>query len=140
MKKYYAVIDTNVIVSSLLRKDSIPGRIVDLTLLGRIVPLLNEEIIAEYKDVLMRNKFGFEAGEVNDLLFSIREKGIFLQRKQAEDSFPDEEDIVFYEICLSGRSTMESYLITGNLRHYPIRNYVVTPRRMLEIIEEDPGL
>ena len=32
MKRYYAVIDTNVLVSSMLKADSIPGKIIDLTL------------------------------------------------------------------------------------------------------------
>lgn len=36
MKTYYAVIDTNVIVSSFLRHDSLPGRIVDLATEGTI--------------------------------------------------------------------------------------------------------
>ena len=50
--KYYAVIDTNVIVSSMLKHDSIPGRILDLVILNIIVPLLNNEILEEYFDVL----------------------------------------------------------------------------------------
>lgn len=47
MKRYYAVVDTNVLVSSMLKSESIPGQVVDLILLGKIVPLLNEEIITE---------------------------------------------------------------------------------------------
>ena len=137
MKRYYAVIDTNVLVSSMLKSESLPGQIVDLILLGKIVPLLNEEIIAEYEDVLTRNKFGFEEGKPEALIASLREKGIFLPREHTEEAFPDEDDIVFFEIALSGRSTMDAYLVTGNLRHYPVRSYVVTPRQMLEIIEGD---
>lgn len=57
--KYYAVIDTNVVVSSMLKHDSIPGEILNLVLSKTIVPLLNKEIIDEYEDVLKRNKFGF---------------------------------------------------------------------------------
>ena len=131
MKRYYAVIDTNVLVSSMLKEDSIPGKIIDLVLLGKIVPLLNEEIIAEYEDVLTRNKFGFENGKAVDLIENLRDRAIFLVREHTEEAFPDEDDIVFFEIVLSGRSTMDAYLVTGNLRHYPIRSYVVTPRQML---------
>ena len=137
MKKYYAVIDTNVLVSSMLKRESIPGRVVDLVLLGKIVPLLNEEIVSEYQDVLTRNKFGFDEGKPEELIANLREKAIFLPREHTEEAFPDEDDVVFFEIALSGRSTMEAYLVTGNLRHYPIRSYVVTPRQMLEIIEGD---
>lgn len=137
MKKYYAVIDTNVLVSSMLKTDSIPGKVVDLVLLGKITPLLNEEIIAEYEDVLTRNKFGFEDGRAEELIASLRNKAVFLTREHTDEVFSDEDDIVFFEIALSGRSTMDAYLVTGNLKHYPVRSYVVTPRQMLEIIESD---
>lgn len=38
--KYYAVIDTNVVVSAMLKKDSIPGKIIDLVNMDVIVPLM----------------------------------------------------------------------------------------------------
>ena len=41
MKKYYAVIDTNVIVSLFLKEGSIPDQIVSLALNGPIIPLVN---------------------------------------------------------------------------------------------------
>ena len=133
--KYYAVIDTNVIVSSMLKHDSIPGKILDLIILNIIIPLLNEEILEEYFDVLTRNKFGFNTEDVSKVLSSIKEKGIILSREQTLEDFVDEDDLVFYEIVMSAKNTMDAYLITGNIKHYPIRNYIVTPREMLEIIE-----
>ena len=42
---YYAVIDTNVIVSSMLNNDSIPGRIMQYVSASIIIPLLSEEIL-----------------------------------------------------------------------------------------------
>ena len=38
---------------------------------------------------------------------------------------------------MSARNTMDAYLITGNMKHYPVRSYIVTPREMLEIIEKE---
>ena len=35
---------------------------------------------------------------------------------------------------MSARNTMDAYLITGNIKHYPVRNYVVTPKQMIDII------
>lgn len=134
--KYYAVIDTNVIVSSMLKHDSIPGRITDLVVSNTIVPLLNEEILNEYFEVLSRNKFDFEVDDIEKIISTVKEKGLFLERKQSLEDFIDEDDIVFYEIVMSARNTMDAYLVTGNLKHYPIRNYVVTPGQMLEIINE----
>lgn len=43
--KYYAVIDTNVLVSSMLQPDSYPGDIFEFIRDGIIIPLLNEEIL-----------------------------------------------------------------------------------------------
>ena len=45
MKKYYAVIDTNVVVSAALRFSSVPGNIIELALNGVIIPVINNEII-----------------------------------------------------------------------------------------------
>ena len=132
--KYYAVIDTNVIVSSMLKHDSIPGAILDLVINKTIVPLLNEEILKEYADVLTRNKFGFSNTDVDILINNIRDSSIFLEKEQTIEEFIDEDDIVFYEIVMSARNTMDAYLITGNIKHYPIRNFVVTPKEMLDII------
>ena len=134
--KYYAVIDTNVIVSSMLKHNSIPGRITDLVISNTIIPLLNEEILEEYFEVLTRNKFDIEINDVYKVITAIKEKGLFITKEQTLEDFIDEDDIVFYEIVMSARNTMDAYLVTGNLKHYPVRNYVVTPRQMLEIIEE----
>ena len=43
--------------------------------------------------------------------------------------------MTFYEIVLTGRHYVDAYLITGNIKHFPVKPYVVTPRQMLEIIE-----
>ena len=50
--KFYAVIDTNVIVSALLAKhtDPAPVQVIDQVLDGVIVPMFNDEILSEYKD------------------------------------------------------------------------------------------
>ncbi len=57
--KYYAVIDTNVLVSAMIKWNSVPGNIMELTFDGSIVPILNEQIVKEYREVLTRPKFHF---------------------------------------------------------------------------------
>lgn len=137
MKTYYAVIDTNVIVSSFLRHDSLPGRIVDLATEGTIVPLINQQILIEYAEVLSRNKFGLSEEAISKFLAKWTKAGIHLERQKTSLDFADKDDVVFFEVTLSGRSTMGAYLVTGNLRHYPAESFVVTPRQMIEIIEKD---
>ena len=135
--KYYAVIDTNVVVSSMLKGNSIPGSIVDLVKEDTIVPLINEDILKEYFEVLTRNKFNFDFDTVQEMIELFKIKGIMLEREKAIEDFIDEDDIVFYEIVMSARSTMDAYLVTGNMKHYPIRSYIVTPAQMMDIIEKD---
>ena len=135
--KYYAVIDTNVVVSSMLSHNSIPGEIVDLVVSEVIIPLLNDEILKEYNEVLTRNKFGFSKTDVDDVMNKFKEKAIFLKREQTLEDFIDKNDVVFYEIVMSARNTMDAYLITGNIKHYPVKSYVVTPREMLNIINKE---
>ena len=135
--RYYAVIDTNVIVSSMLKHESIPGEILDLVLSKTIVPLLNQEIIDEYADVLKRNRFGFKKQEVDSLIKQIKENSIFLEREQTIEDFIDEDDIVFYEIVMSARHTMDAFLVTGNIKHYPIKKFVVTPKQMIDIVKKN---
>ncbi len=134
---YYAVIDTNVIVSAMLKKESIPGQIIDYVSADVIVPLLNEGIIKEYFEVMTRNKFNFSNSFIKDTIAMVKSKAIYLEREQTLEDFVDKDDIVFFEIVMSARNTMDAYLITGNMKHYPIRSYVVTPSQMLEIIEKE---
>ena len=138
--KYYAVIDTNILVSYMWVEKSNPGTIIKFVFDDIIVPLLNEEILSEYYEVLTRNKFGFKKDIVDSVISKIKSKAIFLEKEQTLEEFIDSDDIVFYEIVLSARCTMDAYLVTGNIKHYPIRNYVVTPRQMLDIIEQEKKL
>ena len=44
------------------------------------------------------------------------------------------DDLVFYEVAMEKRDD-DAYLVTGNLKHYPIKDFIVTPAEMMEIIE-----
>lgn len=135
--KYFAVIDTNVIVSSLIKHDSNPGMIMELVGSGVIVPLVNEEILKEYSIVLKRQKFRFDESLVDDLLKMLCKHSLSIKRIKTTEQFIDKKDIVFYEIVLSGRQTLGAYLITGNLKHFPNHDFVITPKEMLDILESD---
>lgn len=133
--EHYAVIDTNVVVSSMLKKDSIPGIIMDLVVKGEIVPLLNDEILNEYEEVLSRKEFGFDVRDITNLISGIIDVAIVLERSVSDEYFDDENDRVFYEIALTGKSLLDSYLVTGNKKHFPSRSFVVTPREMFETVQ-----
>ena len=135
MKKYYAVFDTNVLVSSLLskRKDSPTVLLLDYVLDGKIVLLYNDEILNEYEDVLRRSKFDFSDERIRAVMDLVM-TGLSLGRTPSKDDFLDVDDIVFYEVALSKEG---AYLVTGNQRHFPKSPIVVTPAEMLQIILAD---
>ena len=135
--KYYAVIDTNVIVSAMLKWNSVPGNIVEFSFNGLIVPVFNDEIIKEYRDVLLRPKFHLTEQIVNDVLDAITENGVYVNGEKIDVELPDPKDRVFYEVVMEKRREEDAYLVTGNLKHFPVKTFIVTPREMLDIILSD---
>ena len=96
--KFYAVLDTNVLVSALLgaSRMSIPTKVLKAVTDNKIVPLYNNEIIDEYKEVLSRNKFPFSKELIYSVIKVFTTDGIFLDRtKSSDEIFPDEKGIVF---------------------------------------------
>ncbi|GFI03256.1 MAG: putative toxin-antitoxin system toxin component, PIN family [Lachnospiraceae bacterium] len=132
--KYYAVIDTNVLVSAMLKWDSVPGTIMELTFDGLIIPILNEHIVKEYHEVLVRPKFHFTEEIIYDVLENIQSRGIYVDAEYLDIELPDPKDRVFYEVVMEERKTEDTYLITGNIRHFPTKPFIVTPREMMDII------
>ena len=135
--KYYAVIDTNVLVSAMLKWQSVPGKILELAFSGLIIPLFNDEILSEYKNVLSRPKFKLSNELVNSIVNEIEEKGRYVNEKTLDEYLPDPKDRVFYEVVMEERNNEDAYLVTGNIKHFPVRPFIVTPRRMLDIILEE---
>ena len=132
---FYAVIDTNVLVSAFLKSTSVPHIVVDYVFAGEIVPLYNEEILAEYKDVLNRPKFHFPKEAVELTVNKIREIGIHFDSIAVNENLPDPKDVVFYAVTMNARNEKDAYLVTGNIKHFPKKPFVVTPRQMLDIVE-----
>ena len=133
MTKIYAVIDTNVIVSALYSHKTDAATILVLNYLtqGVLQPLVNNEILAEYKEVLFRKKFNFSPKIVTEWLHFFETYGISTERTTTAEKFIDEKDIVFYEVTLS---VEDSFLITGNKKHFPQTPHVVSPAEMIAIL------
>ena len=133
----YGVIDTNVLVSAMLKENSVPGLVLRHVFDGNLVPLLNDKILEEYQEVLLRKKFPFLEEDVNIVLENLQERGAFVNAGRLNIELPDVKDIVFYEVVMEKRKEDFAYLVTGNIKHFPKEPFVVTPREMLEILEEN---
>lgn len=132
-RTYYAVFDTNVLVSALLTKraDSPTVQLLDYVFDGQIILLYNEAIIREYEEVLHRGHFAFSDERVRDLIDLVK-TGLHLDPTDSGEDFIDEDDKVFYEVALSKD---DGYVVTGNTKHFPKSPIVVTPAEMLAIIQ-----
>jgi len=132
--KVFAVIDTNVVVSALFTRnpESATRRVLNLVLDGTITPLFNEEILSEYQEVLSRDKFPFKPENINAVILGIEHFGLNPGRKESKGKhLPDPKDVVFYEVALAKE---ESFLVTGNIKHFPKEPIVVTPSEFLRLI------
>ena len=136
--RYYAVFDTNVLISSLLTKqtDTATARVVDAISSGDIIPLYNQEILNEYDEVLHRAKFSFSEERIQKILLMIRQFGMAVNPSPTGEILMDMDDLVFYEIVMEKRKD-NAYLITGNIRHFPERDFIVTPSEMMALIYKD---
>lgn len=132
---YYAVLDTNVLVSAMLKAGSVPGLVAAEALCGNIIPVLNDEILTEYEDVLNRPKFHFDQRAVKVFLDELKKRAVYLDCGFVEEEILDPKDIIFYAVLMEKRKEEDAYLVTGNIKRFPMRTYVVTPKEMLDIIE-----
>jgi putative PIN family toxin of toxin-antitoxin system len=129
----YVVFDTNVIVSALMTHNTTAATLLVLNKLfeGVITPVYNDEIMNEYDEVLHRAKFNFSDSDIRTVLEFIKVCGVKSDRLSYGGSMPDEKDRPFYEVSLSCE---DSFLVTGNLKHFPAIPRVVSPAELIEII------
>ena len=63
--------------------------------------------------------------------------GIYTNRLTIDETLPDPKDLVFYEVCMAKREE-DSMLVTGNMKHFPSKPFIVTPNELLDIIRTNP--
>ena len=100
----YAVIDTNILVSALLS---------------------DKDDVATFK---------FSKENIDFLLNSIFHFGILFEPIFFNDfSLPDMKDIPFYLVA-SQTQDKNSFLVTGNIKHFPTEPFIVTSRQLINIL------
>ena len=111
------VLDTNVLVSALLNPFGPPARVFDLLMTGNLQLTFDDRILAEYREVLARPRFGFDLDDVGELLEYLQVGGELVAASPLSNPLPDPDDEPFLEVAVAAR--VEA-LITGNIRHYPV--------------------
>ena len=133
------VLDTNVLISGMIRAEGPPGRIIDLLRNGRIERVADDRILAEYADVLRRPRFGkyFSPPARESVLEFLQEESDVVASAVICQGLPDPGDAPFLETAL----TENAILVTGNLKHFPARKRhgcsVLTPSQFLVYFAEE---
>ena len=130
-----AVIETTVLVSAFwtLNRQSPTVRIADAITKDMFTPLYSSQMIAEYREVLSRSKFGFSEEEVHSLVNHIVTHGELVEPTESAAHFPDPDDKVFFCTALAANAE-NSLLVTGNAKHYPPADFVVSPTEFCDIL------
>jgi putative PIN family toxin of toxin-antitoxin system len=124
------VIDTNVVISSLLKPESNPALIMSLILRGDCTLCVTEAIFVEYEEVLGRGKFKkLDQAGVGEFLATLRKRASWVVPKVTiDDVTKDPDDNAFLECALESKA---DFLITGNIHHFPEKKFrhtsIVTP-------------
>lgn len=137
-----AIIDTNVVVSGLLTSEAgaPTSRILDGMLERRFSFLLSEDLLTEYRSVLLRPKIrelhGLKEKEVDQLLTQIAANAIVREPTEAHVEPPDDKDRHLWRLL---GSQSDSVLVTGDRRlkespHYAAR--VFSPREFVDSLEK----
>jgi uncharacterized protein len=133
-----AVLDTNVLVSGLLKPRGNERLVIALALRRKFVALVSEPIWTEYEAVLRRRELKLRPEEVGRTLAELRKVVDFVLPTQTLADSPDESDNRFLECADAGHA---DYLVTGNKRHFPARHgetLIVNARELIELFA--PGL
>ena len=126
------IIDTNVLVSSLIQK-SFPYKIInELFIEEKIALCVSEALMAEYHEVLRRPKFAIYSGFVaraETLLADIEAKATMYIPVISLNLISDEDDnkiLELADVCVA------DYIITGNTNDFTFSTYkntkIVTPK------------
>jgi putative PIN family toxin of toxin-antitoxin system len=134
--KCCAVVDTNVLVSALLSKksDTATVRVFRAMLQGQFTPLYHQEILDEYDEVFHRPRFHLTEDVIQTVMAAIKKFGIEVFPQPTGEILIDLDDLIFYEVAMEKRDD-NAYLVTWNRKHYPVKDFIVTPSEMMDILD-----
>jgi putative PIN family toxin of toxin-antitoxin system len=133
-----AVLDTNVMVSGLLRSAGPPAAVIELGFSGQFRWYISESIWAEYAVVLARKRLGIDPRRAAEFFVDLRDVAVFVTPTKKLHPCADANDDKFLECALEARA---DYVVTGNARHYPTRFQdirVILPRQFFTILAAEP--
>lgn len=152
--KFYCIFDTNVLIAYFLNnnKNSPIYKLLydNFIKKNNIIPIINKNILNEYLNVLKRGKFDnkINRSEAISFIGILNNKSISIENvkdyvtlldKDRKEALKDPKDFIFYNIVVEAKEQInqnDTYLITGNKKHFPIKYFIKSPQEMLNYINE----
>ncbi|MEZ5453406.1 MAG: putative toxin-antitoxin system toxin component, PIN family [Thiothrix sp.] len=132
---FKVVIDTNVLISGLLKADTAPRRLLELCIDGKVRPLMGNALFSEYLDVLARESL------FSGCAVSAEEREVVLDAFLAacqwiniyfrwRPNLRDEADNHLVELAIAGNA---SHIVTGNNRDFTQPNLTFPKLKIVSI-------
>jgi putative PIN family toxin of toxin-antitoxin system len=113
-----AVLDTNVVVSALLKPQNLLDQVLRLALSGHLTLCSSPVVLDEYAEVLSRPKFKLEPQEISRVMTELKKASTQVQPKLLLTIARHEPDNRLLECA---EAALADFLVTGNKRHFPKR-------------------
>jgi putative PIN family toxin of toxin-antitoxin system len=110
------VLDINVLISGLLTPQGPSAKILRNIIQDKLKVCVDDRIIAEYREVLLRPEWRFSRTDALKTLDSILERSELILADRLKITLPDPKDLMFMEVAVT---THAFAIITGNRRHFP---------------------
>ena len=132
------VLDTNVLISGLLKPNNPPGQIVSMVSSGTLSLCYDSRLLWEYGEVLRRPQFQLGPMPACALIDQIKADGFLVAAKPLPVPLPDPADEMFLEVAIQGNARC---VVTGNLKDFPPSKRcgvpVMSPAEFLEICRRE---
>ena len=137
------VLDTNVIISAMLIKHSLPRTLFDLQKAGRYKLLLSEDILAEYRRVLcyphIQRRHQQAIQQVERFLTSLRKTSSIVEpTEHVMVVHDDPSDNMFLSCALAGNA---EYIVSGDRDLLDVQAYrgirILSPAQFLRLLEQE---
>lgn len=136
-----AVIDTNVLISGFISRESYPAKLVDGWVEKRFEPVVSEEIIREYREVFARDRFSAlgsveERLKLLDTLLSFEHVVLVSPQERICMVKDDPGDDIFLECAAAGEC---EFIISGDQHLLKLKQYknikVITAKEFIELLK-----
>jgi putative PIN family toxin of toxin-antitoxin system len=127
------VLDTNVVVSAILKPASLERASLVFALTAPARFCVSRDILEEYERVLHRPQLKLPDSRVGKLLDLLKRRAVLVTPSRRLQVTPDPDDNIFLECAEEARA---DYLVTGNKRHFPRfwkSTKIVNARELLQL-------